>query len=342
MTAADKESYEGVWIFMEQRRGALREVSLQLCGIGRKLAEQRETELTAVLLGTDLQGLAEEAITYGPDRVLLVEHPLLETYAPRPYSKVMSHLILEHKPEIVLYGATKNGRDLGGRVHAEIETGLAADCVGLEIDDDGNLDMIRPSFGGKSHAHILCRNHRPQMASARLNVFEKPEPDPSRKGKILREEVDLTEADVDAHMVAFEEFAAEEGAELEEAEVVVAGGFGLRKVENFALLHELAALLGGVVAGSRKAVDSGWLPKDVQVGQTGKTVRPRLYIAVGISGAVQHLAGMQEADTIVVINNDPKAPLFKLADHGVVGDLFEVVPELVRLLKARAVAAPAA
>lgn len=338
----DKESYRGVWIFLEHRRGALREVSLQLCGIGRELADKREAKFTGMLLGDGVEDLAREALTYGLDRVLLVEHPLLKEYAPRPYAKVVSHLIRKHKPEIVLYGATKNGRGLGGRVHAVIETGLAADCVGLEIDEDGYLDMIRPSFGGKSHAHILCKNHRPQMASARVNVFKKPEPDPSRTGEILREAVPLSESDIDARMVGFKEFAAEETKRLEDAEVVVAGGYGVRDPKHFAMIEELAELLGGVVAGSRKVVDLGWLPKDLQVGQTGKTVRPKLYLAIGVSGAVQHLAGMQESDRIAVINNDPKAPMFKIADFGVVGDLFEVVPEMIRLLRGERAARVAA
>jgi electron transfer flavoprotein alpha subunit len=247
----------------------------------------------------------------------------------------MAALVRKHRPEIVLFGASKNGRDLGGRLHAVIETGLAADCVKFEIDEDGNFDMIRPAYGGKSLAHILCKQHRPQMASARPNVFRVPPRQPGRKGQVVREEVPLTDKDVDARIVSFEEREGRQEHKIEEARIIVAGGFGLRDPKNFGMLGDLAAELGGSVGASRKAVDAGWVPKDYQVGQTGKTVRPALYVAVGISGAVQHLAGMQESAKIVVINSDPKAPMFEIADYGIVGDLFQVVPELIRQLRER-------
>jgi electron transfer flavoprotein alpha subunit len=247
----------------------------------------------------------------------------------------MATLIRKHKPEIVLFGATKNGRDLGGRLHAVIETGLAADCVKLEIDEDGNLDMIRPSFGGKSLAHILCKQHRPQMASARPNVFPIPPRQHGRKGLIVQESIEITDADLDAKVVKFEEHRGHKGNPIEEARIVVSGGFGLREPKNFRLLEELAKEVGGAVAASRKAVDAGWVPKDYQVGQTGRTVRPDLYVAVGISGAVQHLAGMQESARILAINQDPKATMFEICDYGIVGDLFQVVPELTRQIRER-------
>ncbi|HKZ64610.1 MAG TPA: electron transfer flavoprotein subunit alpha/FixB family protein, partial [Thermoplasmata archaeon] len=222
------------------------------------------------------------------------------------------------------------------------ETGLAADCVALVIDEDGNLDMIRPSFGGKSLAHILCRQHRPQMASARPNVFPIPPRQPGRSGEVVREEVSITDADMDTKVVKFEERRGHKGNPIEDARILVSGGYGLREPKNFVLLEELARELGGAVAASRKAVDAGWVPKDFQVGQTGRTVRPKLYIAVGISGAVQHLAGMQESEKILVINLDHKASMFEIADYGIVGDLFQVVPEMTRQLRARksAVAVP--
>jgi electron transfer flavoprotein alpha subunit len=264
-----------------------------------------------------------------------VEDPRLEIYTSRPFTKVMATLIGKHKPEIVLFGATKNGRDLGGRLHAVIETGLAADCVRLEIDEDGNLDMIRPSFGGKSLAHILCKQHRPQMASARPNVFPIPPREAGRRGEIVRESVLITDADLDAKVVKFEEHRGHKGNPIEEARILVAGGFGLRDPKNFRLLEELAKEMGGAVAASRKAVDAGWVPKDYQVGQTGRTVRPRLYIAVGISGAVQHLAGMQESEKILAVNLDHKAPMFEICDYGIVGDLFQVVPEMTRQIRER-------
>jgi len=331
----DKTEYRGVWVFLEARRGRLRDVSRQLLGEARRLAAARGSDVSGVLPGWGVEPLAGEAIEYGADRVYLVEDPRLETYTSRPFTKVMATLIRKHKPEIVLFGASKNGRDLGGRLHAVIETGLAADCVKLEIDEDGNLDMIRPSFGGKSLAHILCKQHRPQMASARPNVFPVPPRETGRAGDVVREPVGITDADVDAKVVSFEERRGHKGNPIEDARILVSGGFGLRDPKNFRLLEDLAKELGGAVAASRKAVDAGWVPKDYQVGQTGRTVRPHLYIAVGISGAVQHLAGMQESEKILAINLDHKAPIFEICDYGVTGDLFQVVPELTRQLRVR-------
>ncbi|MFQ5838231.1 MAG: electron transfer flavoprotein subunit alpha/FixB family protein [Thermoplasmata archaeon] len=335
------KEYEGVWIFLEQRSGRLRDVSSQLIGEGRRLADVLGVGLTGVLLGKDVAPLAQESIEYGLDEVVVVEHEFLEVYTPRPYTKVLAHLIEKYRPEIVLFGASKNGRDLGGRLHAVIHTGLAADCVGFGIDNDGNLDMIRPSFGGKSLAHILCKGHRPQMASVRPNVFKVPPRRKGRKGEILSETVELGPQDVDTRLVEFVEFHREDELRLEEADIILAGGFGLKAPKNFGLLEELAKELGGLVASSRKPVDSGWVPKDYQVGQTGRTVRPKLYVAVGISGAVQHLAGMQESEKIAAINLDPNAPIFEIADYGIVGDLFEVLPEMVRQIRARRGAARA-
>jgi len=328
-----RRAYRGVWVFLEQRRGTLRDVSIQLIGEGRRIADKLRVPLSGVLPGLSIEPLARIAFEHGVDRVHVVDHPLLEHYASRPYAKVLAALIRKHKPEIVLFGATKNGRDLGGRLHAILETGLAADCVAFEIDEDRNLDMIRPSFGGKSLAHILCKKHRPQMASVRRNVFLPPPRQPDRTGEIVREFVELTEKDVDAKLVKFEEFTGEGSMRPEEAKVVVSGGFGLGGPGPFAMLQELASLFGGAVTASRKAVDSGWAPKNVQVGQTGMTVRPKVYVAIGISGAVQHLAGMQESEKIVAINRDSKASIFEVADYAVVGDLFEIVPELLRILR---------
>lgn len=327
-------AHEGVWVFIEARRGALRDVSVQLIGEARRIADRRRTVLSGVLPGWKVEGLARRAIEYGLDRVYLVENPRLETYLSRPFTKVMATLIRKYHPEIVLFGASKNGRDLGGRLHAVIDTGLAADCVRFDVTDEGYLDMIRPAFGGRSLAHIHCEKHRPQMASARMNVFRLPPRDPSRTGEIIRETVEITDADVDTRVVGFIETPRHDVSKIDDAKILVSGGYGLRDPENFAMLEELAALLGGAVSASRKPVDSGWVPKAVQVGQTGKTVRPDLYIAVGISGAVQHLAGMQESGKIVAINHDPKAAIFEIADYGIVGDLFQVVPELIRQLKA--------
>lgn len=331
----DPSEYRGVWVFLEPRRGKLRGVSLQLLGEARRIANARETQVSGVLAGWEVEPLAAEAFEHGADRVYLVEDRRLGVYTSRPYAKVMATLVERHKPEIVLFGATRNGRDLGGRLHAIIETGLAADCVRFEVVEDGNLDMIRPAFGGKSLAHILCKRHRPQMASARPNVFRAPRREPGRTGEVVREDVGLTDADVDTQFVRFEEHTGHQERSLETARIIVSGGFGMRDPKNFHLLEELATALGGVVGASRKAVDAGWAPKDYQVGQTGKTVRPDLYIAVGISGAVQHLAGMQESLKIVVVNSDHKAPMFEIADYGIIGDLFQVVPEITRQLQER-------
>ncbi len=329
------EEHKGVWIFLEQRRGQLRDVSTQLIGEGRRLADILASELVGVLLGHKAADLAQEAMEYGLDKVILVEHEYLEVYTPRPYTKVLAYLIEKHRPEIVFFGASKNGRDLGGRLHGVIHTGLAADCVAFDITEDGNLDMIRPAFGGKSLAHILSRKHRPQMASVRRNVFRVPPRDSKRKGEIIRENMELVPADIDTKVVESQAFQRKDKLGLEDADLIVSGGFGLKRPQNFELLEELAKEIGGVVASSRKPVDAGWIPKAYQVGQTGRTVRPKLYIAVGISGAVQHLAGMQESEKIAAINIDPNAPIFEIADYGIVGDLFEVVPEMIRQIRAR-------
>lgn len=322
-------------VFVEFRRDHIRRGSIQLIGEGRRIADTLSVELTGALLGDKVEKYAEEALQCGLDKVYLVEHPILRKYAARPYSKVMVELVSKHKPEIVLLAATKNGRELGGRFYVHLQTGLAADCTSFRVNEDRNLVMIRPAFGGKSLAHILCKRTRPQMATARPNVFSEPERDPNRKGKIIKEEIDLGPDDVDAKMVQFIAHIESEATSLTDADVIVAGGHGIRKSETFEILKELADLLGGTIGGSRKVVDLRWLPKDRQVGQTGKTVRPRLYIAIGISGAVQHLAGMQESDRIVAINNDSEAEILKVADFGIVGDLFEVVPEMIRQIKER-------
>ncbi len=326
-------AHHGVWVFLEARNGALRDVSVQLIGEARRIADKRGTDLAGILPGWKVESLAEQAIECGCDRVLLVEDPRLEFYTSRPYTKVMATLRWKHNPEVILFGASKNGRDLGGRLHAAIETGLAADCVRFDLTEEGFLDMIRPAFGGKSLAHIHCETHRPQMASARWNVFPMPPRNPARSGEIVRETVPLEDADFDTKIVDFKPTGTHETRKIDDAKILVSGGFGLGDPKNFAMLEEFASLLGGAVAASRKAVDLGWVPKALQVGQTGKTVRPQLYIAVGISGAVQHLAGMQESAKIVAINSDPKAAIFEIADYGIVGDLFVLVPEAIRQLK---------
>lgn len=328
------EAHRDVWVFLEARNGALRDVSIQLIGEARRIADRRGARLCGVLPGWKVEPLAREAIEHGVDRVYLVEDPRLETYTSRPFTKVLAALRWKHNPEVILFGATKNGRDLGGRLHAAIDTGLAADCVRFDVTEEGFLDMIRPAFGGKSLAHIHCEKHRPQMASARLNVFLPPPRQPGRTGEVVREAVAITDADLDAKVIAFRPTVTRETKKIDDAKILVSGGFGMADPKNFAMLEELASLMGGAVSASRKPVDSGWVPKALQVGQTGKTVRPELYLAIGISGAVQHLAGMQESAKIVAINIDPKAPIFEIADYGIVGDLFQIVPEMIRQLRA--------
>ncbi len=325
---------KGVMVFIEFRRDHIRRGSIQLIGEGRRIADILGVKLSGALLGHGVRKYAKEAIQYGLDKVHLVEHPILATYAANPYSKVMVELVEKYKPEIMLLAATKNGRELGGRFYVHLQTGLAADCTAFRIKRK-NLVMIRPAFGGKSLAHIMCKKTRPQMATARPNVFPEPERDPKRKGRIIKENIKLGPEDVDAKMVQFIAHMEDEATRLADADVIVAGGHGIRKADTFGTLQELADALGGTVAGSRKVVDLRWLSKDRQVGQTGKTVRPNVYVAIGISGAVQHLAGMQESEKIIAINNDPEAEIFKIADFGIVGDLFEIVPEVIRQIRER-------
>ncbi|MFQ5883644.1 MAG: electron transfer flavoprotein subunit alpha/FixB family protein [Thermoplasmata archaeon] len=328
---AEKE-YEGIMIFLEHRKNRLRNASIQIAGEGRRLADLLDVELSGALLGKGLESLASEVIHYGLDKVYLIEHEFLRDYAPRPYAKALAELVGRRKPEALLFGATLNGREVAGRLHAYIRTGLAADCTAFDVTEDGYLEMIRPAFGGKSLAHILCKKAFPQMASARPNVFPAPEKDESRKGEIVRETVQLTESDVDTKCLSVVEFESEADI-LSRSEIVISGGYGLKKKENFLLLEELAELLHGVVGASRKVVDIGWFPRERQIGQTGKTVRPRLYFAIGISGAVQHLAGMERSEKIVAINSDPSSSIFEIADYGIVGNMFEVLPEMIRQLK---------
>jgi len=324
--------YKGIMVFLEHRKGKLRNASIQLIGEGRRLADLLDLDVSGALLGTGVDDLAQDAIQFGCDKVYLVEHDLLTDYAPRPYARALAELVHKIKPEAFLFGATMNGREVAGRLHAYIHTGLAADCTAFDITDDGYIEMIRPAFGGKSLAHILCKKTKPQMASARPNVFPAPEKDESRKGKIVREIVHLTEEDVDTRCLQVVEHE-EEADMLSKSEIVVSGGYGLKKKDNFVMLEELAELLHGVVGASRKIVDIGWFPRERQIGQTGKTVRPRLYFAIGISGAVQHLAGMERSEKIVAINADPSASIFEVADYGIVGNLFEVLPEMIKQLR---------
>jgi caffeyl-CoA reductase-Etf complex subunit CarE len=330
----DTSQYHGVWVLAETHDGKLADVTLELLSEGRKLADELGVDVSLVLCGWNVAGLVPMAAAYGADKVYLVEHETLGKYRTDPFTSVISALINQHKPEIVLIGATVMGRDLASRIAARIGAGLTADCTGLAIDPEARLLMqTRPAFGGNVMATIVCRHARPQMSTVRPRVMKKAEPDASRAVEIIRSTVDLNEKAIVTKIL---EVIREEGRDeldVQEAEIIVSGGRGLRKPENFALIRELAEVLGAAVGASRATVDAGWIPAYHQVGQTGKTVQPKLYIACGISGAVQHLAGMGSSDCIVAINSDPDAPIFGVAHYGLVGDLFEVVPALTKALK---------
>lgn len=324
--------YKGVWVFAEQRQGKLLNVALELLGEGRKIAAERKTELTAVILGKNVSEMANTLIKYGADRVLSVDHNLLENYTTDAYAKIIAQLAQERKPEILLIGATNVGRDLAPRISIKLNTGLTADCTRLEVDTEtGNLLQTRPAFGGNLMATIITPEHRPQMATVRPGVMVKAAIDEKRKGQIEKIEVKLSDTDILAKLLKVIK-AEKEAVNLAEAEIIVAGGRGLCKAEGFDLLKQLANKLGGVLGCSRAAEERGWIPHEHLVGQTGTTVRPKLYIACGISGAMQHLVGMQGAECIVAINKDPDAPIFKIAHYGLVGDLYKIIPELIRAL----------
>jgi electron transfer flavoprotein alpha subunit len=323
-----------VWVWVEQFQGRACAISWEMLGKGRELADALSTSLTACVLGEGVEGIAKAAIAYGADRVFLADHPSLGTCRTQPYARCVVRLAQEHKPEILLLGASSRGRDLAGAVATELHTGLTADCTGLDIDPEmGLLRQTRPAFGGNIMATIICPDHRPQMATVRHRVFEMPQPDLARQGQIIRREPLLGEDEIAARVLDFLVQAGD--VNLAEAKVIVAGGGGVGGAEGFEPLRELAEVLGGALGASRAAVDAGWIPYAHQVGQTGRTVRPDLYIACGISGAIQHLAGMRTARIIVAINKDAEAPIFDVAHYGVVADLFQVVPALTEALRER-------
>ncbi|NQX65074.1 electron transfer flavoprotein subunit alpha/FixB family protein [Paenibacillus alba] len=331
----DWSAYRGVLIVVEQRDGAAKKVSWQLLGEGKKLAAKLDAPLMALVIGEDVAHLAEEAVHYGADRVFLCEAPELRTYRTRPYSRVCLKLIEEAKPEIVLFGATATGRDLAGAIATHLPTGLTADTTQLDVEPPPSRLLLasRPAFSEKMMATILCKQYRPQMATARAGVFQALPKDAAREGEIVRIEATMREEEIAAQVL---DFLRETGKlNLEDAEIIVAGGRGLGGPDAFGLLAELADALGGVVGASRAAVDAGWIGHEHQVGQTGATVRPKLYFAIGISGAVQHTVGMSHADVVVAINKDEKAPIFQFAHYGIVGDMFKIVPAITEEIKKR-------
>jgi len=328
-------AYKDVWVFCEQREGVLTQSAGELLGEGRKLADDLGHKLCAVLAGHNVADLTDQLSAYGADVVYLIQHPLLEIYTTDAYTKALADLSVEKKPNIILIGATAIGRDLGPRVAARLATGLTADCTGLEIHEtERNLMQTRPAFGGNLMATIITPDHRPQMATVRPGVMKALETPKTTPAVIQSITPEITEEMIHTNVMEVVK-ALKETANLSEAEVIVSGGRGLGGPEGFETLKPLAEALGGVVGSSRAAVDAGWADHSQQVGQTGQTVRPRLYVACGISGAIQHLAGMQTSECIVAINKNPDAPIFKIADYCIVGDLYKVVPQMVELLQSK-------
>ena len=322
-----------VYVIAEQRDGKIQKVSVELIGEATKLAADLNEKVVAVLLGSNVTDKAEKLIQYGADKVVVVDDPMLEKYATEPYAKAVTAIIKELEPEIVLYGATSIGRDLAPRVSARVHTGLTADCTKLEIDKEEKLLMMtRPAFGGNIMATIVCKNHRPQMATVRPGVMAALAKDSSRKGEIVNFKVDFVPTDMNVEIIE-EVKSTKKTVDITSAKILVSGGRGIGSPEFLPTLQEAADVLGGTVSGSRPVIESGWLDKDRQVGQTGKTVRPNLYLACGISGAIQHVAGMESSEVVISINKDTNAAIFSVSDLGVVGDVKVILPKLIEAIK---------
>ncbi len=317
-----------VLVFAEQEDGEIHQVSFELLGKGRELADRLEVQLNAVLLGWQIEDKALELVYRGADNVFLYDHPSLRDFDVIRYGRNIVKLVRETRPDIFLIGATRIGRTLAPRIAAALRTGLTADCVDLDLDDEGNLIQIRPAFSGNIMAQIRTRT-RPQMATVRYRVMRMLERDTRRRGRIIKREVEVIE---ETGMKIVKKIKADE-VNLSDAEVIVSGGRGLKKPEDFRMLQELAEALGGVVGSSRPLVDAGWISKDHQVGFSGNIVKPKVYIACGISGSPQHLFGMRDSDVIIAINKDPTAPIFNVSDYGIVGDIYEVIPLIIRRVK---------
>lgn len=321
------EDYRNVFVFLETRHGEIAKSSLEMIGIGKEIARKVDEKLVCVLMGDELRHLAEEGAQYGCDKVIGAESPELEDFKTMPYAHYAAEFIEEEKPNIFLIAATHNGRDLASRIAVKSRTGVTADCTVIDIDPNERILLAnRPVYGESTLAEILCKKHRPQMATARPGVFEAPEKHENRDC-----EIDIRKTKVDPSLIRKEivEFRPKEGFDITSAKVVVAGGLGLGKKEGFSLLEDLADELGGVVGSSRPVVDIGWIERDHQVGQTGRVVRPKLYIAAGISGKAQHIAGMKQSDVIVAINTDPNAEIIKYSDYVINEDLYKAIPEMI-------------
>ena len=344
------EEYKGVYVFAQQVDNEVSSIAFELLGKAKDLAKDLNTEVTAVLIGSGIKGLADQLAEYGADKVIVVDDPELKDYRTEPYAHALASVINKYKPEIMLVGATAIGRDLGPRVSARVATGLTADCTVLEIGDfplqptpgqeqlHNQLLMTRPAFGGNTIATIACPYNRPQMATVRAGVMQKISPIKGAKANVEEFNPGFTPDNKYVEILDIVK-AVSNTVDIMDAKILVSGGRGVGSPENFKILEDLAEVLGGTVSCSRAVVDSGWKPKDLQVGQTGKTVRPNVYFAIGISGAIQHVAGMEESDIIIAINKDADAPIFDVADYGVVGDLNKIVPKLTEALKAEIAAA---
>ncbi len=324
---------QGVWVFIEVNDGKIEGVSLELLGAGRKLADKLEVPLAGVMLGEGVMPLANEVIYAGADQVYVVDHPVLKEYRTESFMKGVCILAEKYKPEIFLYGATPNGKDLASAVATDLSTGLTADTTMLDVDVEKRLlEASRPAFGGNIMATILCKKHRPQMATVRPKVMKALEADTGRKGVIIEEELELREEDMRTKVLKIVKDVTKK-ASLAEAHVIVAGGKGMGDIQGFQLIHELAEVIGASVGGTRDVVEAGWLKHEQQVGQTGETVTPKIYFAIGISGAIQHVEGMKNSELIIAINKDPNAPIFDVATYGIVGDALEIVPKLIKQFK---------
>ena len=330
----DKSLYKNVFVFIEQREGIIQNVSLELLNKARELGERLGEQVCAILLGSHVSDLAKECVYYGADTVYAVDAPELKDYLTEPYAQAMVRVVKEYNPSILLIGATTIGRDLGPRVSARLETGLTADCTALAISDDGNLMMTRPAFGGNLMATILCKEHRPQMSTVRPGVMQSGHRDVGRPGKIVNVEVEFDRSKSRVRLIESVK-EQKERIDITEANVLISGGRGVGTHEGFDMLRELARIINAEVSSSRAMVDAGVINHDRQVGQTGKTVRPDVYFAFGISGAIQHLAGMEESEYIIAVNKDKFAPIFQVADLGIVGDVKQIVPLLTEKLKNR-------
>jgi len=334
MTTGNIEEYNGLWVFVEQRDGTPAQVSLELLGKGRDLAEKLKVDVTAILIGHNVSEIAEELIFYGADRVIIADDSIVKDYRTEPYTEIIVEQALKEKPEILLIGATSIGRDLAPRISARLNTGCTADCTELDIDKEMRVIVAtKPFFGRDLMADIICPLHRPQMVTVRPSVMELKTQDRKRRGEIVYIDVNCKEEDIKVKVLETMR-AVSDSISLEEAEKVVAAGMGVGTKEGFEMVKELARLLGAHVGATSLPVDEGWVSEDKKIGQTGKTIRPKLYIGCGVSGAIQHSAGMINSECIIAINTNPKADIFNFADYGIVGDSNEIVPALIKELQA--------